>query len=145
MQEISSEDSSDDLLLKDLNPCLTPYNAKSRSRVTKPLQHCLVKLFKNIGSSFPSLSKTRFSSNLLHFSQEFEGMGSGSLHDESLSEDDVKVYPEIGFSSYDPKFSKSSDCCQNSSKRSVTTKPSRRSDESKSAYGGRMNLNLHKY
>ncbi|XP_004486335.1 uncharacterized protein [Cicer arietinum] len=33
--EFSSEDMSDDLLLKDLNPCLTPN--KSRSSVTKPL------------------------------------------------------------------------------------------------------------
>lgn len=49
MQEFSSEDMSDDLLLKDLNPCLTPYNAKSRSRVTKPLSiyyHFVVELFK---------------------------------------------------------------------------------------------------
>lgn len=34
-------------------------------------------------------------------------MGSGSLHDESLSGDDAKVYPEMDdFSSYDLKFSK---------------------------------------
>ncbi|KAJ1428659.1 hypothetical protein SESBI_08760 [Sesbania bispinosa] len=100
--DFSSED--EDLLLKDINPCLTPYNVKSRSR-------------------------------------EFEGMGSGSLHDESsLSEDDAKVYPELDdFSSYDQKFSKSSDCCHNNTKRSITTKVSRRSDESKLAYGGRMN------
>ena len=74
--------------------------------------------------------------------QDFEVMGSGSLRDESLSEEDVKVYPEIDFSSFDRKFSKSSDCCQNPSKRSVTTKAGRRSDESKIAYGGRMN---HKF
>jgi hypothetical protein len=38
IQDFSSDDNSDDLLLKDLNPCLTPYNAnKSRSRVNKPL------------------------------------------------------------------------------------------------------------
>ncbi|KAK7245972.1 hypothetical protein RIF29_40827 [Crotalaria pallida] len=103
--EFSSEDSSDDLLLKDLNPCLTPHNAKSRSR-------------------------------------EFEGMCSGSLHDESLSEDEAKIYPEMDFSSYELKFSSSSNFCQNSSNssiRSVTTKPGRRSDESKLACGGRMN------
>lgn len=33
MQEFSSDDQSDDLLLNDLNPCLTPCNAKSRSKV----------------------------------------------------------------------------------------------------------------
>lgn len=33
MQEFSSDDQSDDLLLKDLNPCLTPFTAKSRSKV----------------------------------------------------------------------------------------------------------------
>ncbi|XP_061344391.1 uncharacterized protein LOC133290323 [Gastrolobium bilobum] len=104
--EFSSEDLSDDLLLKDLNPCLTPYNAKSRSR-------------------------------------EFEGLASGSLHDESLSGDDAKVYPEMDdFSSYGRKFSKSSDCSRNYSNRSVTTKASRRSDESKSAYEGRMNRKI---
>ncbi|KAK7359888.1 hypothetical protein VNO77_01855 [Canavalia gladiata] len=103
--EFSSDDQSDDLLLNDLNPCLTPCNAKSRSR-------------------------------------EFEGRGSGSMHDECLSEDDVKVYPEMDSSSYDLKFSKSSDCCHNSSERSVTTKAGRRSDESKLAYGGRMNRKL---
>ncbi|KAE9599114.1 hypothetical protein Lalb_Chr15g0088101 [Lupinus albus] len=103
--EFSSEDSSDDLLLKDLNPCLTPYKAKSRSR-------------------------------------ESEGMGSGSLHGESLSGDDAKVYPDMNFSSYDSKFSRSSDCSQNSNKRSVTAKPGRRSDESKLAYGGRRNHKL---
>lgn len=70
-------------------------------------------------------------------------MGSGSLHDESLSGDDAKVYPEMDdFSSYDLKFSKSSECYHHdSSKRCVTTKAGRRSDESK-AYGGRMN---HKF
>ncbi|MED6118572.1 hypothetical protein PIB30_004175 [Stylosanthes scabra] len=106
--EFSSDDQSDDLLLKDLNPCLTPVNTKSRSR-------------------------------------DFEVMGSGSIPDESLSvsEDDVnvKVYPEIDFSSFDRKFSKSSDCCHNSTKRSVATTIKvigRRSDESKVAYGGRM-------
>ncbi|KAK7332418.1 hypothetical protein VNO80_29170 [Phaseolus coccineus] len=100
--EFSSDDQSDDLLLKDLNPCLTPCNAKSRSK-------------------------------------EFEGRGSGSILDESLSEDDAKVYPEMNFSSHDHKFSKSSDCCHNSSKRNFATKAGRRSDESKLAYGGRMN------
>ncbi|CAJ1962670.1 unnamed protein product [Sphenostylis stenocarpa] len=103
--EFSSDDQSDDLLLKDLNPCLTPCNAKSRSR-------------------------------------EFDGRGSGSILDESLSEDDTKVYPEMDFSSHDRKFSKSSDCCHNSSKRSDGSKAGRRSDESKLAYGGRMN---HKF
>ncbi|MED6212361.1 hypothetical protein PIB30_082531 [Stylosanthes scabra] len=109
MQEFSSDDQSDDLLLKDLNPCLTPVNTKSRSR-------------------------------------DFEVMGSGSIPDESLSvsEEDVnvKVYPEIDLSSFDRKFSKSSDCCHNSTKRSVATTikvTGRRSDESKVAYGGRMN------
>ncbi|KAK7412729.1 hypothetical protein VNO78_04314 [Psophocarpus tetragonolobus] len=99
--EFSSDDQSDDLLLNDLNPCLTPCAAKSRSR-------------------------------------ELEGRGSSSMNDESLSEDDTKVYPEINLSSHDRKLSKSSDCSHNSSKRSVATKPSRRSDESKLAYGGRM-------
>lgn len=103
--DFSSDDQSDDLLLKDLNPCLTPCNVKSRSR-------------------------------------EFEGRGSGSMLDESLSEDDIKVYPEMNFSSHDRKFSKSSDCCHNSNKRNVATKAGRRSDESKLAYGGRMN---HKF
>ncbi|XP_020221510.1 uncharacterized protein LOC109804140 [Cajanus cajan] len=98
-----SSDQSDDLLLKDLNPCLTPCTAKSRSR-------------------------------------EFEGRGSGSMLDESLSEDEAKVYPEMNFSSHNRRFSKSSDCCHNSSQRSVATKAGRRSDESKLAYGGRMNL-----
>ncbi|BAT87549.1 hypothetical protein LR48_Vigan09g199400 [Vigna angularis] len=100
--EFSSDDQSDDLLLNDLNPCLTPCNAKSRSK-------------------------------------EFEGRGSGSILDESLSEDDAKVYPEMNFSALDHKFSKSSDCCHNSSKRNVPTKAARRSDESKLAYGSRMN------
>ncbi|KAG4948861.1 hypothetical protein GLYMA_15G117000v4 [Glycine max] len=104
--EFSSDDQPDDLLLNDLNPCLTPCAVKSRSR-------------------------------------EFEGRGSGSMHDESLSdEDDAKVYPGMKFSSHDRKFSKSSDCCHNSSKISVATKAGRRSDESKLAYGGRMN---HKF
>ncbi|OIW13857.1 hypothetical protein TanjilG_31746 [Lupinus angustifolius] len=103
--EFSSEDSSDDLLLKDLNPCLTPYKAKSRSR-------------------------------------ESEGMGSGSLHGVSLSGDDAKPYSEMDFSSYDSKFSRSSDCWENSNKRSVTAKAGRRSDESKLAYGGRRNHKL---
>ncbi|KAK7303398.1 hypothetical protein RJT34_14304 [Clitoria ternatea] len=103
--DFSSDDQSDDLLLKDLNPCLTPCNAKSRSR-------------------------------------EFEGRGSGSMHGESISDDDAKVYPEMNFGSYDKKFSRSSDCCHNSNKRSVTTKAGRRSEENKSAYGGRMN---HKF
>lgn len=62
--------------------------------------------------------------------------------DESLSEDDIKVYPEMNFSSHDRKLSKSSDCCHNSNKRNVATKAVRRSDESKLAYGGRMN---HKF
>ncbi|RDX71922.1 hypothetical protein CR513_48661 [Mucuna pruriens] len=103
--EFSSDDQADDLLLNDLNPCLTPMNAKSRSK-------------------------------------EFEGRGSSSMHDESLSEDDAKVYHEMHFSSHDRKFSKSSDCCHNSGKRGVATKAGRRSDESKLAYGGRMN---HKF
>ncbi|CAK8531280.1 unnamed protein product [Lathyrus sativus] len=95
--DFSSEDMADDLLLKDLNPCLTPYNAnKSRSRE--------------------------------------------SLQDDSLSEDDVKVYPELldDFNSYDRKFSKSSDCYHHNtakiSKLGVTAKPSRRSDDSKTAW-----------
>lgn len=106
--ELSSEDlttpgSPDDLLLKDLNPCLTPRNAKSRSR-------------------------------------EFECTGSGSLHDESFSEDDeIQVYPVTDFDRYGRKLSKSSDCCQNSTKRDITTKGSRRSDESKSTYRSYMN------
>ncbi|XP_057754100.1 uncharacterized protein LOC130973535 [Arachis stenosperma] len=109
--DFSSDDQSDDLLLKDLNPCLTPVNTKSRSR-----------------------------------DSEVMGSGSGSLPDESLSvsEEDVnvKVYPEIDFSSFDRKFSKSSDCCHNSTKKSVATTIKfigRRSDESKVAYGGRVN------
>ncbi|KAK2447985.1 hypothetical protein QL285_007288 [Trifolium repens] len=91
--DFSSDDNSDDLLLKDLNPCLTPYNAnKSRSRE--------------------------------------------SLQDESLSGDDLKVYPELDdFNSYDQKFSKSSDCYNhNTGKIGITTKASRRSDDSKTAW-----------
>ncbi|KAF7840532.1 inner centromere protein A [Senna tora] len=106
--EFSSEDlttarSLDDLLLKDLNPCLTPCNAKSRSR-------------------------------------EFEGIGCESFHDESLSEDDeTQVYPVTDFSSYDRKLSKSSDCCQKSNQKNMTTKASRRSNESKVTYRSQMN------
>ncbi|KAL2341384.1 hypothetical protein Fmac_009324 [Flemingia macrophylla] len=103
--EFSSDGQSDDLLLKDLNPCLTPCTVKSRSR-------------------------------------EFVGRGSGSVLDESLSDDEAKVYPEMNFSSHNRKFSKSSDCCHDSSQRNVATKAGRRSDESKLAYGGRMN---HKF
>ncbi|XP_028754940.1 uncharacterized protein LOC114723860 [Neltuma alba] len=106
--ELSSDDltipgSPDDLLLKDLNPCLTPRNAKSKSR-------------------------------------EFECTGSGSLNDESFSEDDeIQVYPMTDFNGYGRKLSKSSDCGQNYSQKDMTTKASRRSDESKSTYGNRMN------
>ncbi|KAI4296028.1 hypothetical protein L6164_036018 [Bauhinia variegata] len=108
--EFSSEDlttpgSLDDLLLNDLNPCLTPCNAKSRSR-------------------------------------EFEGTSSESLRDGSLAEDDAQVCHEIDFSAYDRKLSKSSDCCQNSNKRSMATNASRRSDGSKLTYANRIN---HKY
>lgn len=93
--------------------------------------------------NFPLCFWNWFLIKWLHFLQEFEGRGSGSMHDESLSdEDDAKVYPEMSFSSHDRKFSKSSDCCHNSSKISVATKADRRSDESKLAYGGRMN---HKF
>ncbi|CAL5184011.1 unnamed protein product [Lathyrus oleraceus] len=95
--DFSSEDMADDLLLKDLNPCLTPYTAnKSRSRE--------------------------------------------SLQDDSLSKDDIKVYPDLldDFNSYDRKFSKSSDCYHHNtgkiSKIGVTAKPSRRSDDSKTAW-----------
>ncbi|CAI8590534.1 unnamed protein product [Vicia faba] len=91
--DFSSEDMADDLLLKDLNPCLTPYKSnKSRSR------------------------------------------------DDSLSEDDVKVYPELldDFDSYDKKFSKSSDCYHHNtgkiSKIGVTAKASRRSDDTKTVW-----------
>lgn len=93
--------------------------------------------------NFPLCFWNWFLIKWLHFLQEFEGRGSGSMHDESLSdEDDAKVYPGMKFSSHDRKFSKSSDCCHNSSKISVATKAGRRSDESKLAYGGRMN---HKF
>lgn len=94
--EFSSEDMSDDLLLKDLNPCLTPYKAnKSSSR--------------------------------------------DSLLDESLSEDDLKVYPELDdFNSYNQKFSKSSDCYHQNTgkidKIGITTKASRRSDDMKTTW-----------
>ncbi|PNX73863.1 hypothetical protein L195_g029771 [Trifolium pratense] len=94
--DFSSDDNSDDLLLRDLNPCLTPHNAnKSRSRE--------------------------------------------SLQDESLSGDDLKVYPELDdFNSYDQKFSKSSDCYNHNTvkigKIGITTKASRRSDDSKTAW-----------
>jgi hypothetical protein len=40
IQDFSSDDNLDDLLLKDLNPCLTPYKAnKSRSRVNKLFEY----------------------------------------------------------------------------------------------------------
>ncbi|XP_057430327.1 uncharacterized protein LOC130723341 [Lotus japonicus] len=95
--DFSSEDMDDDLLLKDLNPCLTPCNVKSRSR-------------------------------------EFEGMCSGSLHEDSLSGDDAKICPVLDdFSSYDQKFSKSSDSCYSSNKISITSKAGRRSNERKSS------------
>jgi len=75
------------------------------------------------------LSKISFLTNSFHFLQD-------SLLDESLSEDDLQVYPELDdFNSYDQKFSKSSDCYHhNTLKIGITTKASQRSDDSKTAW-----------
>ncbi|KAI9123532.1 hypothetical protein K1719_004832 [Acacia pycnantha] len=106
--ELTIPGSPDDLLLKDLNPCLTPRNAKSRSR-------------------------------------EFECTGSGSLYDESFSEEDeIQVYPVTDSNGYGRKLFKSSDICQNSIKKDMTNEASRRSNESKSTYRNHMTMNHHK-
>ncbi|KAK0584260.1 hypothetical protein LWI29_010197 [Acer saccharum] len=109
--EFSSEDattpgSPDELFLKDLNPCLTPFTAKTKSKefssedattpgspdelFLKDLNPCLT----------PFTAKTK--------SKEFEAMSYDSSNDGSLSQNSMQMSSEFGFNSHSMNLSKSS-------------------------------------
>ncbi|CAK7323297.1 unnamed protein product [Dovyalis caffra] len=71
-------------------------------------------------------------------SKEFETMGYESSLDGSLSGSNTQMSDGLSFSSRVRKLSKSSDCYQNSNTGRTMTRATRRSDESKGAYGKQM-------
>ncbi|XVE87649.1 hypothetical protein DITRI_Ditri19aG0004700 [Diplodiscus trichospermus] len=99
--DMTTPGSQDDLFLEDLNPCLTPYCAKTKSK-------------------------------------EFDEFVYASPHNETLSENNKQTFNDLEFSSRGKKLSKSSDCYQDSNRRSSMDRTSRRSEESKGSYRKQM-------
>ena len=132
MGDPNSPVSPDDMLLKDLNPCLTPYYAKSRSKVWIH-KHCLSSSQMTARHKFINFDRE------VDILQEFEEMGYESPQKETLSEDKV----EFGFNSFERKLSKSSDYCHNSKSGSTISRPARRSNETKFRYGKQMHHKLY--